>query len=379
MWKILKGDGITDDLDAFKKALSSQDNIFVPKGRYYLGDTLIIPNGKSLFSFPPCGTNPPSGTVLLFLASLAKCVQIGIGTSYESGIFDGFIIERNGIYVDKTIVPEDSIGLECNNTMGAIVRNVYIIGHAIGLKSNWGITNWFEHISTTCCKKYYVEIDTTPECRFLSCRFGQNGSTDVQGQAYICATGGDTDNISNGPNTIIFNNCHFNLGGGVSLEKWFDVSKITSGHVSEIDTFQFDNCYIESVNIGLYADETVNSISFLQMNNYIVLSNKDFWGVNALTIIDNVQMSNCLIKSNFSINTNKQINFLNISNVTVFGKFTLNTPSIGEEINSVVNVSNIYAYQGITLDGKYALLTFNGNSAAGYSNNAIISGISLKI
>lgn len=44
-----KGDGIADDTDAFKKAISASDKVFVPKGNYKLSGTLFLRSNTHLF------------------------------------------------------------------------------------------------------------------------------------------------------------------------------------------------------------------------------------------------------------------------------------------------------------------------------------------
>jgi hypothetical protein len=48
-----KGDGITDDREAFKKAILSHKKIFVPPGNYKLTDELELKNETQIFSFSP--------------------------------------------------------------------------------------------------------------------------------------------------------------------------------------------------------------------------------------------------------------------------------------------------------------------------------------
>lgn len=44
------GDGITDDSDAFVKALEENDSVYIPEGVYYLDKTVTLPPNKTLYS-----------------------------------------------------------------------------------------------------------------------------------------------------------------------------------------------------------------------------------------------------------------------------------------------------------------------------------------
>jgi hypothetical protein len=99
-----KGDGVTDDTNAFKNAIASNDNVFVPKGNYLITDTLDISYKKSLYSDDgQRATIVYGGTNSIVLAnrmSVFRNINITIKNAFSGIVFDinnrGNVTNANG-------------------------------------------------------------------------------------------------------------------------------------------------------------------------------------------------------------------------------------------------------------------------------------------
>ena len=99
-----KGDGVTDDTQAFKNALSASDNVFVPMGTYLITDTLDISYKKSLYADD--GQNATilyggsNSVVLINRLSVFRNINVTIKNAFSGIVFDvnnrGNVTNANG-------------------------------------------------------------------------------------------------------------------------------------------------------------------------------------------------------------------------------------------------------------------------------------------
>lgn len=99
-----KGDGVTDDTQAFKQALSASDNVFVPMGTYLITDTLDISYKKSLYADD--GQNATilyggsNSVVLINRLSVFRNINVTIKNAFSGIVFDvnnrGNVTNANG-------------------------------------------------------------------------------------------------------------------------------------------------------------------------------------------------------------------------------------------------------------------------------------------
>ena len=87
-----KGDGVTDDTQAFKDALAENDNVFVPKGDYLITDTLDISYKKSLVSDDGQKANllynGNNSVVLVNRMSIFRNINIIVKNEFSGIVFD---------------------------------------------------------------------------------------------------------------------------------------------------------------------------------------------------------------------------------------------------------------------------------------------------
>lgn len=87
-----KGDGVTDDTEAFQKALAENDSVFVPTGNYLISDTLDISYKKSLVSDDGQKAtilyNGSDSVVSLGRLSVFRNINITVLKAFSGTIFD---------------------------------------------------------------------------------------------------------------------------------------------------------------------------------------------------------------------------------------------------------------------------------------------------
>ena len=85
-----KGDGVTDDTQAFKDALESKQDIYVPKGTYLITDKLLVRTFQTL---------EMSRYALLKFSDIPVCIEIGMNGKLKGG---HIFVNRtfNGVVID---------------------------------------------------------------------------------------------------------------------------------------------------------------------------------------------------------------------------------------------------------------------------------------
>jgi hypothetical protein len=166
-WFGAKGDGVTDDTDAFNKALATPDKktIYVPstKNGYIINSTVTIPNNKNLV-----GDGKGNGE-----NTRTKITFTGTGVlfnvhSYYVTIKDLHIISSANNSVDNT-----AFFLMVTQTM---MENVTIDGFRLGVKNTFGHTtfsHFFRNVMITGCGTG-VYFDTANNISFEGCFFDSN-------------------------------------------------------------------------------------------------------------------------------------------------------------------------------------------------------------
>ena len=87
-----KGDGVADDTQAFKDALESKQDIYVPKGTYLITDKLLVRTFQTL---------ELSRYALLKFSDMPVCIEIGMngklkgGTLFVNRTFNGVVVDMS--------------------------------------------------------------------------------------------------------------------------------------------------------------------------------------------------------------------------------------------------------------------------------------------
>jgi len=282
------GDGTTDDSAAIQAALNSGSlSVYLPPARYRCASGITIPSSVYLFStgFVP-GNNGAQGTGLVFDLAVATCVTLGgAAVSNTGGGIKGFTVVRAA-----GSIPSSSIGVLNQNTYGTIIEDIGVFRHSIGIefrgdRASAGVASMVNRLFTGTVSNTHVLIDTFPEVRLNQCRFGQNGAFDLACNSFIKIIGGSTTNPANGPNGLVAVNCQFNQGQNL-VATWLSFALQQAASISDISSWQFDTCYVETVNYGIRSDASWTLINRVQISNTTFNDTSPFLALNAATQTD---------------------------------------------------------------------------------------------
>ena len=364
--------GVSDSFNAFTSAISAALSavggvggvVIAPPGTYKISSGLIVPPSVSLEgeNFQP--SNPSGGTTLLFAASIPVCLTLG-GAVGNNGCatLKRVIVTRQG-----SNIRDDSVGILIENLYGSIVEDVFSKRHAIPFwcrgKDTLGISYRFNRIFTAIAADVHLIIDGIAELYFNQCRFGENGEGDRNCNSYVRIqnTLGISGSVT--PNTIFFDNCHFNQGINSTLH-WLEfkndnVEGISSGEL------KFTDCHVESVSNerGYYivSDSSWKLIRSISIKGCTLLSFCKMLNLDPVTKIGLWLLSgNEIYTTSFELNPNEQIDaFSLVGNRFGNGGVTILAPQ-----NSTINsIGNIYG-GNLSISGNNVSFTSIDNFLAG--------------
>lgn len=166
-WFGAKGDGITDDTDAFNKAFASLEKktIYVPstKNGYLIKSTITIPNNKNLL-----GDGKGNGINTRTKINFSGSGILFNVLSYYVTLRDLHIVSTTNNSVDNT-----AFYLPVTQTM---MENVTIDGFRTGVKNSVGKTtfaHYFRNVMISGCGTG-VEFNTANNITFEACFFNSN-------------------------------------------------------------------------------------------------------------------------------------------------------------------------------------------------------------
>jgi hypothetical protein len=371
--------GVVDNLAAFNAAIANGVKVLYAPGEvYYFSAGITIPDGVAVYGGGCMPSNVPRGTRFTFALATDVCVTLcGPAASNGNAILRGVSIVRAA-----GTIPTGSIGVKAQNFYAISLSEVGSFRHARpfvfkGDGATLGITAMCDRLYTGAASDAHVEIDSTPEIRFSQCRFGQNGSGDLNCTAFLRIKGGSTTNAAGGVNTIVVENSQFNQGANVAAS-WIEFVDQVPGNIGDVTLFQFDTVYVETVSAGITSDASWATIARLQANNLTFNSpaGVPFLSLNAATRVDNWQIDNSAIYGALTLASTPQVNFFHVSNTQFGGAVSLTGPTSG----SVASLSDCNFAGGLTLAGQWASLKVNGGSiSTGSLVNSATGGVDIDI
>jgi hypothetical protein len=353
------GDGVTDDRQAFINAIASGARIIeIPARSYRLSGGITIPAGVLLLSagIAIAGSSGGAGAAsfgganLIFDNAVAVCVTLGAGDNSTAGL-RGVTISRAG-----GAPPAGSIGLRVYGAQSPALEDIYCHNHAIGYHfqavGTGGISIFVSRVFSAAITDAHWVIDGWPEVRATHCRFGQNGAIDTNCNAYIRIKGGGAGSGS-GPNTVVLDNCQFNMGNGAVANTLIEIRDITQA-AGVFSHLRMTDCYAENFNIGISTDTTVLSLRRVNLkgcgfNATGGLTNPVHLSLNAATVINEWELvGNEFFGSDFTISSRT------INGLAVVGNRFACPVSVtaGAASNSTATfAANTYLNGGLTVAG----------------------------
>jgi len=358
------GDGATDDLVAFQRALSSNQLVTVPPtaAGYRLSAGITVPVGTVLWSNCFLPGNPPKGTRLIFDLAVATCVTVGgAGSANGTAGLQGLTVTRAA-----GTIPAGSIGVLVQEVYNVNLRDVTSGRHDI----NWrfyspdgvnGISANAENLHAFAAQDMHWEFDGWPEFRCLGGRTGQNNAGDIACNGYIRVKGGSGVGGS-GPNTISFVDYQFNQGA-VAAGVFFVYAHPANPGGNAVE-YRFDSCHIENVSTaGITSDASSTLINRFQFIDCTFNApGVPFLSLNAATqVADWFIQDSQIYCSTFTLAPTPQISNISISNNKISG-----TGSITGAANSLAYLSGNTWGNGLTLaGGAWADLVLDGDNFTG--------------
>ncbi|MGG0283595.1 glycosyl hydrolase family 28-related protein [Peribacillus butanolivorans] len=247
-----KGDGISDDTEAFKKALlkakkGKVKTVFVPDGKYLIIDTLEMYSFISLVGTQKTNVSTKSvnenSCEILFRPSTEKHFLIvkPDNSSHSSYGYSSSIsnIRVTGNTLTFGMIKADTC-IFLDRSARTNLENVSIYGFKVGLHVNYGMTNTFRNVGITRCTETCLLIDSdvsvTTSQIFQSCTFREAPWGVIIKQAidnyfYSCLIETTYDggvNIHRGASAEFYGTYVENVPNGVQAH--FDLVKNTLGH-----------------------------------------------------------------------------------------------------------------------------------------------------
>lgn len=303
-------------ISAAESAVGGQGGVvLVPPGIYKIASGLTFPRQVSLEgqNFQPA--NPGGGSVMLFDLGVMTCVTLGgVGSSGADGAAS---IRQIVITRAAGTIPVGSVGLLVKDLYAPIIEDVLSSRHYQCVncfaESVYGISYHFQRLFTSAATDAHMVIDGVPEVYAGDCRFGANGSGDQPCGTYLRFTNTAGASGSVGPNTLIFERCHFNQGSNTT-NQWIQFSVDGPGeHSSE---FHFTDCHVEAVaSVYLYSDYTWSIINRLVLTACTFNAVIPFFGLSSSTSINDWNFTgNQFYCNGFTLAPSAQINALTLVN-----------------------------------------------------------------
>ncbi len=309
-----KGDGVTDDTQAFLTALAASDNVYLPAGTYLITDTLDISYKQSIYSDAGQratiiygGNNP---VVSIGRMSIFRNINITVQNAFVGAVFDTNNYNKNsGEPALSSRVEHVNVDFETESPEAAL----------IGITVDSGTdANNIPRLTGVCFQTYHdIQVDNS------SCAYGYGIKMElIQGRAFTEATKTgfpwithiDFDDISLGhPHTaikstvtntsgtshferisvghILFNNVYSQFLDAESTQIFFDVDNF-SGYATKCIGWDYHSlgwtgqkCNIigENVSICLSDCEMAFGVDFLESceftaeTEYTVANNPEYF------------------------------------------------------------------------------------------------------
>ncbi|MEK6357314.1 MAG: hypothetical protein V4796_31445, partial [Burkholderia cenocepacia] len=373
--------GITgaDDTNAINNAFAAAQLLGISvvtapsNGKSYCPNGIVVPTGICFQSegFIPSTSGTPSGFQIVVSSGAAVACRLQGNAGLGAAAIKRMSIMRAGAPGANTV------GVYVDNGYNPIIEDVAAIGHAIawvwdGTKG--GISCSPLRIFSGDVPDAHVLINAWPELRVAQSRFGTNGLSDVNSNAYVRLSGGGT-----GPNTVMFDNCQFNQGesGQNVVGTWLDFKNLGTGQGAIVGQFSFAHCHVEQAAHAVQTDASVTILDNLQINDVRFQDNAntaEFWNLNAGTTLQAFKMSDCVsTMKSFTLAPGTQMNGVSVVNVKFFNSFSVTGVS-----NSVVDFDNC-DFNGLTIAGAFARARFSGVLSAGAITNTAAGKIEMDL
>lgn len=180
------GDGVHDDTQAFKSAISSGNIVFIQEGKYLITDSIVVPKRTSIIGLngryewdKNAGVLPDKGTLILFRPTTNKNLFVLDDSDLEVDYCPSVNIENITIFGNA----KSNIAIDFTNASHSKIANVLIHGFNIGLKLEYAMLCVFDNVSIHEARNYNILITSrmSTTCRFYNCYIGQNNSEDAIG------------------------------------------------------------------------------------------------------------------------------------------------------------------------------------------------------
>lgn len=363
------GDGATDDLLAFNKAMSCNQLVYVPPtaSGYRIGSGITIPNGVALYSECFMPSSPPAGTRLVVDLSVAVGVTMG-AAGLLSAALKGVTITRAA-----GAIPAGCIGLLVNTGYNITITDVLSDRQAKGVKfyaaAPNGIAAMLTRVYTSGITEDHVVIDGWPEMRWSQGRCGANGANNFACNSYV-----RYDNTNAGatyPNGDFFENVHFNQGNNPP-SYWLDF--VTTG-ASSLE-HKFTDCHVENLTAA-YIHNSVNAVHIdrLSLKGNTLNTPVPFTSLVPATQINQWELSgNEIAATTWDLSNVNAINGLQVTGNTISGctaTFTSTvTGSKAQNATASFTGNTWFSASAVTLNGeKWSSLLF----ADSFSSNSTLT------
>ena len=336
------GDGVTDDTVAIQAAINSLPatggSVLFPFGEYKVSATITFTSNQTLIATTPTHGNGRSPTRIIGDLAVTPVVRYDGGGGNLPGAIRGLEITR----ADGTI-PAGSIGLQIANTNNVKLADVLCSRHAIGYKflAGAGLGGTLIRCHTFIISESHIIFDNTPEISLTDCRFGMNGSGDVNATNYVLITGTD-------PNGIYFNRCQFNLG----------VNTVTNcvnfvGVTGNNGLFVFESCHFEQYTNIFASDATTTIALRLKVRGCSFIVSGSLFNLDSNTTLTESNFIGNLIVTSVTLIKPDRV---------IFVGNNCNSPLVltGGSSASATFSDNIFL-SGTTLSGAWDALNFSNN------------------
>lgn len=368
-------DGTTDDTAALNTALNSGvRRLMVPSRVCYAAGAVVGPASADIeidgVSLAP--GNPATGSTIRCAATVSPCLTLG--GNNRSLTVRNLLVDRAGGKPAPTLT-----GLLVVDAYNALLDNVMSHNHGRCFafqahnSTGLGLGGRGINLNSGACSGTHVLVDSWPELRISSSRFGMNGLGDYDASSYVQFIGTDTS-TNGGPNTIEFQNDQFNQGSTLT-HYWLDFVNLdhpATGGNAQI--FHFDNVHVEAMDTcGVHSDASWNYILGLSFTNSTYYDNlAQFLCLNAATSLETpIIKGNNIQTAPFTYAPNNQLNQWNFSDNVVNAKMTVVAP-----VNSQAVFDNNTFTNGITVSGfSNGVLSLTGGAVFPLSTGLNITGL----
>jgi hypothetical protein len=368
------GDNIADDQPAFLRAIraaidSGLQLVCVPATStgYRLGDGLVLEDNVILVGNLRGGGTPIEGfgTTLNFDNGVATCITLDGGAGNLAQGLKALAVLRSG-----GAPPAGSVGIFVTSSYNVVLEDVTSFNHAKPWRwyadGQTGLSTMVTRCFSGAAADVHVEIDSWPELRFSQCRFGRNGLGDYNCTAYVRITGGQPDPAPNpgvGPNTIHFENCHFNQGVN-QPQRWVTFDNMAGGGFTAT-IYSFRGCHVEACLAGIGSNTNTGLIYNLSIAEVIYNTPGEFLDLDPNTQVSQLRIVDSFLSGNLTLTPTAAIDGLKITSSTIGGVTTIT----GAGTASTADLIGNSYLGGLVLAGPWMSLNVLGGSG-GVTNNA---------